>query len=133
MCRGRSTLLIVITIAGAIAHPRAAWGQTAAAASAQPPPLPKINLNNYPPVSRAPIASALGAAKAHPDDAGRVGEPGMLLNAGEQLKAAAAVYARASVTVVWAEGRAESFEGIAIDRITTLTGGTVRELAAPTK
>ena len=56
---------------------------------------PAINLDNYPAVSRAPIARALDAAKAHPDDADRVGELGMMLQAWEQFETAAAVYARA--------------------------------------
>jgi tetratricopeptide (TPR) repeat protein len=65
------------------------------AADAQPRPLPHINLDSYPAVSRAPIVRALDEARAHPDDVERVGQLGMVLQAWDQFEAAAAVYGRA--------------------------------------
>ncbi len=59
------------------------------------PQLPEINLDNYPSVSRTPIAHAVEAVKAHPDDPERVGELGMMLQAWEQFETAAVVYERA--------------------------------------
>jgi tetratricopeptide (TPR) repeat protein len=90
----RSSLLAVLAIMGTVPNVRADWGQSPVA-SAQPQPLPDINLDNYPAVSRVAIARALATVKAHPGDAERIGELGMMLQAWEQNETAAAVYARA--------------------------------------
>jgi tetratricopeptide (TPR) repeat protein len=57
--------------------------------------LPPIAVESYPPVSRQPIAQALSEARAHPDDAARLGHLAMMLHAWGQYETAAAVYARA--------------------------------------
>jgi tetratricopeptide (TPR) repeat protein len=57
--------------------------------------LPDLRLDAYPAVSREPIAQALADARAHPDDAARVGELGMVLQAWEQWETATVVYTRA--------------------------------------
>ena len=59
--------------------------------------LPAIAVDSYPPVSREPIARALGEARAHPADAARLGRLAMVLHAWEQYETAAGVYARARV------------------------------------
>ena len=93
MPRGvRLSLLAVLAIVGTVPNAGADWGQSPAS-SAQQQPLPAINLESYPQVSRAPIARALDAARAHPDDAERIGQLGMMLHAWQQFDAAAAVYA----------------------------------------
>ena len=81
--------LVVAAIVGAVLA-------QSPSANAQTPALPEINLDNYPEVSRVPIARALDAVKAHPDDADRVGDLAMILHAWEQFEAASAVYARAA-------------------------------------
>ena len=65
-----------------------------------PPPLraqdlPAIPLDTYPEVSRGPIGRALDDARAHPDDAARIGKLGMVLQAWEQYDTAASAYSRA--------------------------------------
>jgi len=95
MPRGiRSWLLVLLAILGTVPSSHAEWAQSPSA-FAQPRALPDINLDNYPAVSRAPIARALDAIKAHPDDAERIGELGMMLQAWGQFETAAGVYARA--------------------------------------
>src|SRR4029453_16284347 len=88
----RSSLLAVLTIMGTVPNARADWGQSPTA-SAQPQPLPAINLDNYPAVSRVSIARALATVKANPGDAERIGELGMMLQAWEQNERAGAVFA----------------------------------------
>jgi tetratricopeptide (TPR) repeat protein len=57
--------------------------------------LPPIAVETYPAVSRRPITQALAEARAHPDDAARIGHLAMMLHAWEQYETAAGVYARA--------------------------------------
>ena len=57
--------------------------------------LPPIAVETYPAVSRRPITQALAEARAHPDDAARLGHLAMMLHAWEQYETAAGVYARA--------------------------------------
>ena len=57
-----------------------------ACAGLQAQALPPIAVESYPAVSRQPIAQALIEARAHPDDAARLGHLAMVLHAWEQVR-----------------------------------------------
>jgi len=63
--------------------------------AADPPPLPKLVLDSFPPQARAAIAAADRRARARPDDAAAVGGLAVVLHAWDQFDAAHAAYARA--------------------------------------
>jgi tetratricopeptide (TPR) repeat protein len=65
------------------------------AAAQTPPPLPELPLDSYEPTVREPISEAYEEARAHPDDAARVGILGMVLYAHEQYEFAAPCFERA--------------------------------------
>ena len=88
-----AVLVALVALMGPITTAGSTSGQSTPAGAKAP--LPEIDLANYPEVSRVPIARALEVARAHPQDAERVGQLGMMLHAWEQYDAAAAVYARA--------------------------------------
>jgi tetratricopeptide (TPR) repeat protein len=73
-----------------------AWLITSSAATAvAQPALPNIPLEQFPEAPRRVIGAAVDEARAHPDDAARLGHLAMLLHAWEQYEAATAIYERA--------------------------------------
>ncbi|MGH9720204.1 MAG: tetratricopeptide repeat protein [Bryobacteraceae bacterium] len=61
------------------------------------PPLPEVSTASFLPAIRQAVETALAGARAHPNDASRVGRLGMVLHAHDQLAAARACYRRASL------------------------------------
>lgn len=82
-------------LSGAIVARRAIGVALLTCVGLQAQQFPRIAVESFPPVSRAPIAQALTEARAHPSDAARIGHLAMLLHAWGQYETATAVYARA--------------------------------------
>ncbi len=73
----------------------ALFGASLPAQTPQPPPLPRLALDSYPPSAREAITRADQQASAAPDDADAVGRLARTLHAWEQWEAAHQAYARA--------------------------------------
>ena len=69
---------------------RCAWRHS----RSEPPPLPKLTLETYPPAARAAIARAYTAATARPSDPGAVAALAKTLHAWEQWEGAQQTYLR---------------------------------------
>ncbi len=99
MSRRRPAFLLTVLLAVAPAEGSAA-APTPAVRHQTPqtpaaPPLPRLDIDAYPPDARAQIGPAHEAATASPDDPDTVGRLALVLHAWDESEAAAASYARA--------------------------------------